>query len=244
MTEQQNETPAEGQHPDVAELERLRAMEARLHWAQKHPDYEYTTTETGRKSGESKMPDGHGWLPNNHMFDGRNWERLDYTEIEYWMRLKTDALKDDKSAYNLPEIKLPKIKLPEYLRVLRERFPKGYMPSATGQVEFTSKPYYCEFASEVLNLCHLTGCYAYSPDPIRSHEEPTYPALKEGVIYFVVELTAQPVRVITNLSDPEKETWICTKRGDGTWSKWEQWFDFSSMPIHLYELKELVETYG
>lgn len=240
----ENSVAAEGAHPDAAELERLRAVESRLHCARRHPDYEYATTETARKSGESKMPEGHGWMPNNHVFGDRNWERFDHTEVEYWMRLKTDALKDDKSAYQLPEINLSKIKLAEYLQVLRERFPKGYMPSATGQVDFTSKPNYCEHASEILNLHHLHGTYVYTPDVPRNQEVSTYPALKKGVIYFAVELTAQPLRIITNLSEPEKETWVCTKRGDGTWCKWEQWYDFSAMPIHLYELKELVETYG
>ena len=74
-----------------------------LHQAQIHPDYEYTTTTSGRKS-ESVKPedDGQGpWEPNFIIpargWDGRdfgrvvtwrNWERDEYTETEYWRRKK------------------------------------------------------------------------------------------------------------------------------------------------------------
>lgn len=244
----ENSTPAVDQQPDVTELARLRDMEARLHWKQKHPDYEYDTTETGRKSGESKMPEGYGWMPNNHIFgvNGNcNWERLDYTEIEYWMRLKSDALKDDRSPRTLPEITLPKLKLVEYLQILREHFPKSYMPSATGQVEFTTKPHYVEHKSAIDALSCATGTYVFSPVSL-SHlsDEATALPIKEDVIYFGVELQQPPLKIITNLSDPMNETWVCTKRGDGSWSTWEQWYDFTALAINPYVIKELVNVYG
>jgi len=46
------------------------------------------------------------------------------------------------SPFDLPQIVLPKVKLQEVLQVLRERLNKSYMPSATGEVKYNSKPYY------------------------------------------------------------------------------------------------------
>lgn len=62
---------------------------AKLHELQRHPEYEYEQTTTPRKSYISLMPEGEGWEPNYHVIgNGRNWERFDYTEVEYWMRKK------------------------------------------------------------------------------------------------------------------------------------------------------------
>lgn len=73
-----------------------------LHTKRMHPDYEYETTETARKSGESRMPEGEGWEPNNIIrmpkyesgsvvgwYPPRNWERFEFTEEEYWKRKKS-----------------------------------------------------------------------------------------------------------------------------------------------------------
>lgn len=77
-----------------------------LHCQQRHPDYEYASTENARKSGESPKPQGEGWEENDivecHQYkDGdvveerwRNWTRGPYTEINYWRRrknVKTEA---------------------------------------------------------------------------------------------------------------------------------------------------------
>ncbi len=71
-----------------------------LHKNKMHPDYEYETTVSGRKCGDSYKPEGEGWEPNycvsNHQYKNgivikeywRNWDRLDYTDEEYWKRKK------------------------------------------------------------------------------------------------------------------------------------------------------------
>jgi hypothetical protein len=64
------------------------------HRRQLHPEFEYRTTTTGE-------PLGDGWAPNLcvecHVYsDGvivheqwRSWDRDEYTETHYWMRLRT-----------------------------------------------------------------------------------------------------------------------------------------------------------
>jgi hypothetical protein len=259
MTDQQNPTivPDEGQHPDVAELARLKEMEARLHHFQKHPDYDYTTTTTGRKSGETKVPEGYGWLPNNHIFEingDRNWERLDYTEVEYWYRRKEDALKDERSVYHLPKVVLEGVKRDEFFEMLRKHFNKGYMPSATGEASFNSKPEYCEFVSEIVNLCRGTGTYAYSPDVFRTHEERSPEghvivdgamwSIEEKHIYFGVQMPNQPVQIFVDLTDPDKHTYVRTKRGDGSWARWESWYGYMDINVNRYDLQEQINVYG
>ncbi len=68
-----------------------RELEPLLHAAGLHPDYEYVTTQGGRKCWyDSDVPPGEagsGWERNTHM--GRDgWERFDYHEESYWMRRK------------------------------------------------------------------------------------------------------------------------------------------------------------
>lgn len=60
-----------------------------LHQRCMHPDYEYATTKTARKSGDSRKPDGDGWEPNVYGDDPHSaWERFEFHEEEYWRRLK------------------------------------------------------------------------------------------------------------------------------------------------------------
>jgi hypothetical protein len=91
------------------ELRRIASLtEHELHREQRHPDYEYATTENARKSGESSVPEGEGWEPNDIVScdlykDGdvvekrwRNWTRGDYTEVSYWRRLcRPQEVRDD-----------------------------------------------------------------------------------------------------------------------------------------------------
>ncbi|MCO5195362.1 MAG: hypothetical protein M9930_19040 [Anaerolineae bacterium] len=71
---------------DKRELEALRAY---LHERMSHPWYEYEVTDGPRKAwpDADTPPDGDGWICNVHI--GRNgWERFDYHEESYWMRLR------------------------------------------------------------------------------------------------------------------------------------------------------------
>lgn len=65
-----------------------------LHALFSHPDYEYLTVETGRKSGENDDPPDSSWEPNPIIYMGadyppRNWCRFDYTEETYYRRRRT-----------------------------------------------------------------------------------------------------------------------------------------------------------
>ncbi len=94
---------AEQQAAEWRESERLRIAvltEHELHREQRHPDYEYETTENARKSSDSPMPHGDGWEANDimeaHIYkDGIvleerwcNWTRGDLIETNYWRRRK------------------------------------------------------------------------------------------------------------------------------------------------------------
>lgn len=72
--------------------------EHELHCEQRHPDYEYLTTENARKQQGGDPPDNEGWEPNDIVLitnglrgpddppQYRNWERYEFTETNYWRR--------------------------------------------------------------------------------------------------------------------------------------------------------------
>ena len=66
-----------------------------LHSKQRHPDYEYETTTGPRKAwyDEDKSPEGEGWERNIHV-GNYGWERFDYHEESYWMRVNTEEEKE------------------------------------------------------------------------------------------------------------------------------------------------------
>lgn len=86
-------------HRSLVEIERLAFA---LHRLRAHPDFEYATTQTARKSGSDPRIglDGEGWEPNDvvesHEYaDGvvlqehwRNWERFEFHEDNHWRRRK------------------------------------------------------------------------------------------------------------------------------------------------------------
>lgn len=81
----------------VAEMDRLVFA---LHRRCAHPDFEYATTRTARKSGDDPRIGlaGDGWEPNDivpcHAYvDGavvkehwRNWDRFEFHEDNHWRR--------------------------------------------------------------------------------------------------------------------------------------------------------------
>jgi hypothetical protein len=83
----------------AAEVDRLTFT---LHCRCAHPDFEYETTQTARKSGDDPLIGlpGDGWEPNdivnNHEYKygevvkehWRNWERYQFHEDNYWRRRK------------------------------------------------------------------------------------------------------------------------------------------------------------
>lgn len=77
------------------------------------------------------------------------------------------------SPFDLPQIVLPKVKLQDVLQVLRERLNKSYMPSASGEVQYNSKPYYYSKS--------YYGMGDYHAEPLADF--PTFP----NPIYFNTE---------------------------------------------------------
>lgn len=88
--------------------------ERTLHEQRRHPDYEYLTVETGRKTDEDDSPpEDEGWEPNDFVrvlefpqapeggwsgeepieIGRRNWERFDHTEETYYRRLRDEPRK-------------------------------------------------------------------------------------------------------------------------------------------------------
>jgi hypothetical protein len=71
-----------------------------LHRAERHPEFEYTSTDTARKSNTTLRPEGEGWEPNDrvpwHRYEAgvlisehwRNWDRFEFHETTYWRRRK------------------------------------------------------------------------------------------------------------------------------------------------------------
>lgn len=69
-----------------------------LHERRTHPEWEYLTVETGRKTDEDTSPPDETWepnaapdwvLPDGSVVPGRNWERFEYTEETYYRRRRT-----------------------------------------------------------------------------------------------------------------------------------------------------------
>lgn len=82
------------------EAERLRGI---LHAREMHPDFEYAATHGPRKAwyDEDVSPEGDGWEPNK--YKGRDgWDRFDYHEEAYWMRLRTRATESPHPAPTSP----------------------------------------------------------------------------------------------------------------------------------------------
>lgn len=74
--------------PNDSDMEIARLTDA-LHERRAHPDFEYETTRTARKSGFSVKPSGDGWEPNEYGGDPHSsWERFEFHEEQYWRRRK------------------------------------------------------------------------------------------------------------------------------------------------------------
>lgn len=89
-------TPMLAYEPEIPEvdegkiaIQKLERLEGYLHSREQHPDYEYETTTGPRKAwyDEDVTPEGDGWEANVHKGD-KGWERFEYHEEAYWMRLK------------------------------------------------------------------------------------------------------------------------------------------------------------
>jgi hypothetical protein len=216
------------------------ALIVQLHSQQRHPDYQYDTTETGRKTGETKIPEGFGWAPNLAMGGGRGWARFDHTEEEYWLRLKTDADRDEVNIYRLPWIIMERVKRDEFLEMLRQQLNSEYMTSSKKD-GFNSKPEYLQMKN-IHDLPNDTSCYAY--DSMDYQPTPTDNGLPvefyehKGMFAGVA---LGDIEILTNLKNDV--TYIRAKNKAGYWGLWREWADYIELPLDRFKLKEQIDTY-
>lgn len=215
----------------TSELERLTCY---LHSIERHPDYVYTQNETGRKQAEC-VPDGHGWEINANKGDN-GVTRDDHVDYYYWRRLKSDALKDGLSPWDLKPIVMERVSREELLAMLREVVGGGYMPSSTLD-RLHPKP---EYLKTDLKRCFY-GHAPYTESPFYRgtgyYAQEEYHDAGERPIWLYLQL--REVQVVVNLA--ADHMWI---RVDGPNSKWESWdIDTIKFPIDRLELKEQLEFY-
>lgn len=208
--------------------EELRALTSQLHSGQRHPDYEYTTVKRGRKQGDDTPPEGHGWEINVDI-NGDGFDRDDWNDIYFWRRLKTDAIKDGVSPYDLKPVTLPPVEHSVYLDLLRGHIGKGYMPSATAD-RYHSKPEYIPGFTKDLETGEIatfgfTGFFC--DEALSGADRP---------IWAYVELPT--VELITNLTT--EQTYVRVKQ---PYSKWREWYSTIPLNINLYDAAKVIHEY-
>jgi len=104
-------------------------LAVRLHFLEKHPDFEYTTEEGPYKNaGDWRKPEGFGWKVNEHHYGGCT--RDEPTETYYYMRHKDDALKDQVKVQDMRPATIPPLRLYEWLTMLAGQYPVSQFPGS------------------------------------------------------------------------------------------------------------------
>lgn len=215
------------------------SLTRRLHEAERHPDYEYTSIEHQRKTCVENTPEGHGWEVNKDLDDGVT--RDDHTEDHHYRRLKSDARKDTIPSYTLPKLTLDKITLTKVLDHLRgiwneTRFVGGRGPST----EYYSKFEYTHHPESI--FCAIeSGFFAYSWEAgYPSADDPKYPFVLRDYNsdgpghkpYLVLCLPGHPFRLLIDTKEPEGRSFISVERKDGSPGPWERLALNSELPIN------------
>lgn len=204
--------------PEV--LEALQRLARSCHARCNHPDYEYDTTETGRKtSEEAHPPEGHGWEVNVDKGD-EGWDRLEYTEEHYWRRLKTDAEKDPLLPHDLPSF--------NSTRVSRRAFASRVINLLTRLG--INNSFHMVTSEELLTLPHGSHRYLLSGEPA---PEQAALGLKSGLFYIGIDMGY--VQIIQGWvpADHPEATFIRTVNKHGLWCAWQKWFDYGDCHIDL-----------
>lgn len=207
----------------------LRALTSQLHAKQRHPDYEYTTVERGRKQGDDTPPDGYGWEMNTD-FNGDGFSRDEWTDTYYWRRLKSDALKDGISPYDLKPVTLPPVRLEQYLTLLREHVCKGYMPSSSKD-GYHSKPEYISGFTKAL----LEGEGDFTFTGFFCDEDLAH-LKEERPIWAYVDINT--VELMTNLTT--EQTYVRVKQ---PYCVWKEWYPTIAININLYTVADVINVY-
>ncbi len=144
--------------------------------------------------------------------------------------------KSPADLFNMPPIVLPKVSLDQVLNMLRKRINKSYMPSATGEREFNSKPQYIPHESKEI---------AKMPS-VHPHEPTGYFALTDHFGYteknyaIWCHIQIGEFQIMVNLKTDE--TWVKAFDFPEPLIRWEQHPD-QTLPINPYELEEILDIY-
>lgn len=105
-----------------------------LHKLHRHPEYEYASSESGRKQGGGDAPEGFGWEINTYLEEGRktdDFDRGDFTDTQWYRRKLSDRDKDEVNPFEGPKITLDRIDLHDVLKLVAAHVNKGYFPMAS-----------------------------------------------------------------------------------------------------------------
>lgn len=206
----------------VTSSDAMNSLVKRLHENCTHPDYEYKTVETGRKSGADTTPNGFGWEENVD----RDFTRDDYTEYHHYRRLKTYAAQDIVRFFDAPMLRMPQLNLLEYLSVVFKKFAPYIKENTITQIgdvfeykvppdvlEKRSKAFTNEIKSStfVSRLAQMYGLqeilHEYHRHSSVETIPPTITRFKEHVIPLV-DVMAQGINVFTYKPENENDAAI------------------------------------
>lgn len=135
------------------------------------------------------------------------------------------------SPFSIPPIVMEKVTREEYIKLLRDRVNKSYMPTSSNKVEFNRKPYYIPKLESYLDaneeLPEGSGYYV---------EVEMLGTVKKNVPVWAY-LDFVTVQVITNLS-----TETTFARRDGKKMPWYRW-GVNSIAIDRNILMDKIDTY-
>lgn len=108
-----------------------------------------------------------------------------------------------KTPFDIPVVLQPLLSRDEFLGLLRARINKGYMPSATGDVQYNSKPEYIrslstETIAEDARVFFAHGCSGYFATESWAHAHQTrdiWCYLRVGNVAFITNLTTDATYV-------------------------------------------------
>lgn len=108
-----------------------------------------------------------------------------------------------KTPFDIPVVLQPLLSRDEFLGLLRARINKGYMPSATGDVQYNSKPEYIrslstETIAEDARVFFAHGCSGYFATESWAHAHQTrdiWCYLRAGNVAFITNLTTDATYV-------------------------------------------------
>lgn len=142
-------------------------------------------------------------------------------------------MSENVKPWDLPDKVIERVTANEMLAMLRGRINNSYMPSATGEVKYNSKPEYIRggpdqwFEDKLSPFYAASGCYA---SDIHS---PPYP--KDTGIYAVLLITD----IIVACQLQTGKLWVSLNEPSLVWHAWTE----QSIPIERNVLASVIDCY-